>query len=146
MYVSDQMTREVFAVASDTSIETASRLLTTNGISGAPVISASGEPIGVITLADLADPDRPRSKRDGYPLFYVLHGAIVDEVGDSVAIAEGRVDDVMSRDVLSIDSSAELKDAGQMLVDNSVHRLIVIDDGKLVGIISTLDVLRGIFR
>jgi CBS domain-containing protein len=146
MYVSDQMTREVFAVACDTSIETASRLLTTNGISGAPVISATGEPVGVITVADLADPDRPRSEREGYPLFYVLHGAAVDEIGSSVAIAEGRVDEVMSRYVLSIDSSAELKDAGLMMVENSVHRLLVIDEGKLVGIISSLDVLRGVFR
>ena len=146
MYVSDQMTREVFAVASDTSIETASRLLTSNGISGAPVISATGGPIGVITLADLANPDRPPGKREGYPLFYVLHGSKVDEVGYSVAVGEGRVDDVMSTNILSIDSSAELSDAGRLMVENDVHRLLVIDEGKLVGIISSLDVLRGAYR
>ena len=146
MYVSDQMTKEVFAVASDTSIETASRLLATNGISGAPVISASGKPIGVITLSDLVDPDRPRSKRDGYPLFYVLHDSIVDEIGDSVAVTGGRVDDVMSKAILSIDSSATLRDAGLQLLENCVHRLLVIDEGKLVGVVSSLDVLRGMLR
>lgn len=146
MYVCDQMTREVFAVASDTSIETASRLLSTNGISGAPVISADGAPIGVISLVDLADPDRARSKREGVPLFYVVDGSMVDEVRDSVAVSEGRVDEVMSREVLSIDSSAELRDAGNMMVENSVHRLLVIDEDKLVGIISSLDVLRGMLR
>ncbi len=146
MYVCDQMTKEIFAVASDTSIETASRLLTTNGISGAPVISASGKPIGVVTLSDLLDPDRVRSKREGYPLFYVLHESGVEEVGDSVAICEGRVDDVMSKSVLSIDSSATLKDAGLQLIEKGVHRLLVIDDGKLVGVVSSLDILRGMLR
>jgi CBS domain-containing protein len=146
MYVSDQMTRDVFAVASDTSLETASRLLTTNGISGAPVISASGVPIGVISLTDLADPDRQPSRQAGYPLFYVLHGSTIEEVGDSVAVGEGRVEDVMSTAVLSIDSSATLKAAGLQLVECGVHRLLVIDEDKLVGVISSLDVLRGVLR
>lgn len=146
MYVKDLMTREVFAVATDTSIETAARLLTSMGISGAPVISASGTPIGVVTLTDLADPDRPRTQREGHPLFYVLHDKDFEEFGGSVRLATGQVDDVMSKEVLSIDSSATLKEAGQVLVENSVHRLLVIDEGKLVGIVSSLDVLRGLLR
>ena len=146
MYVSDLMTREVFAMASETSIETAARLLSSEGISGAPVISADGKPIGVVTLADLADPDRTRSKQQGSPLFYILQGPELEELGDFSHRGEGRVDEVMSKEVLSIDSSAELKEAGLMLVENSVHRLLVIDEGKLVGILSSLDVLRGVFR
>ncbi len=146
MYVSDQMSRDVFAVAKDTSIDTVSRLLVENGISGAPVISETGVPIGVVTLADLANASREGSDKRGSHTFYVLHDASVEELTYFEPASTGRVEDVMSDSVLSIDSSAALKDAGLMLVEHGVHRLLVIDEGKLVGIVSTLDVLRGVLR
>lgn len=141
--VADVMTPDVYAVAEDTSLETACRLLASRHITGAPVVSPSGRPVGVVSLSDLVDPDRDRSERDGYPLYYRLdHGHKV-ELSDGVAVGSGRVADVMSPFVLSIHASAPLEDAARIMLADQVHRLLVVDAGKLVGIVTATDLLRG---
>lgn len=142
--VSDVMTIDVYAFAQDTSIDTAARILANRHISGAPVISRSGQPVGVVTMADLVDPDRPRTQRSGYPLFYRIVEDRIEEIGDDVATGEGRVADVMSPFVLSIEASATLREAAHRMIGEQVHRLLVMDGTRLVGIVSSLDLLRGL--
>ncbi len=140
------MTREVYAVAPDTSIETAARLLATRHISGAPVVNGSGCPVGVISVADLIDPDRPRTDREGYPLFYRLTDGTPDEIGDGGAHADGQVSDVMSPFVLSVNAGCSLVEAARLMIAEQVHRLLVMEGRRLVGIVSAIDLLRGFAR
>lgn len=137
------MTRGVYAVARDTSIETAARLLATKHISGAPVVSARGVPVGVVSLKDLVDPDQTRSDREGYPLFYQVTGGLPVELGDDVNVSGGRVEDVMSPFVLSIKSSATLVEAARTMLREGIHRLLVLEGSELVGIVTVTDLLRG---
>ncbi len=141
--VSTIMTRDIYAVAPDTSIDTAARLLSTQHISGAPVVNGQGRPVGVVSMADLVDPDRPRPSTEGYPLFYHLVAGERTEVGDDVQLTEGRVADIMSPFVLSIDAGASLVEAATLMLAENVHRLLVMDGRKLVGIVTTTDLLRG---
>jgi CBS domain-containing protein len=142
--VSDVMTRDLYAVAPDTSIETAARLLSTRHIGGAPVVDRRGKAIGVISLFDLVDPDRPRTRRTGHPVFYKIHEGRPEALGDDVRIGHGEVSDVMSPFVLSIDASASLEIAARLMIDENVHRLLVVDGERLVGIVTTTDLLRGL--
>lgn len=141
--VADFMTTEIFAVSSDTSLETAARIMTSNGLSGLPVIGRGGRPHGVVTLTDIADPDRPKSERDGYPLFYRVSGKEMVELGDHVSVAKGRVGDVMSAAILSIESTATLAEAAARMSEAKVHRLLVTAGSVLVGIITTADITRA---
>lgn len=63
--VMEFMSRDVFAVGPDTSLETAARLLAQRRISGAPVID-KGRVVGVISASDLVDPDCDVSGVPGY--------------------------------------------------------------------------------
>ena len=137
------MTREIYAVAPDTSIETAARLLTTRHIGGAPVVTSHGKPVGVISLFDLVDPDRGRSQRNGHPMFYLLTEGHSVTLGDDIDLTGGRVADVMSPFVLSIEASSTLREAAKLMVRENVHRLLVMDQGQLVGIVTTTDLLRA---
>jgi CBS domain-containing protein len=141
--VAEVMTRDVYAVAPDTGLATAAELLQRKRITGMPVVDSDGRPIGVVTLADLYDPDRARSNDDGYPLFYRI--ADGERVGVSGAgePGRGRVSDMMSPFVLSIESTASLVDAANRMVSEAVHRLLVMDGGALVGIVTMTDLLRG---
>ncbi len=141
--VSDVMTREVVAVAPDTGVETAARLFTTQRISGAPVVSAKGRPVGVVTLADLVDPDRDVTNKKGFSHFYTVAGGEAFEVGDGAETNSGQVADVMSPFVLSIKSSASLAEAARVMVGDGVHRLLVLEGTELVGIVTSTDLLRG---
>jgi CBS domain-containing protein len=53
-----------------------------------------------------------------------------------------RVEDVMTRSVLSLPPDAPLQQVARMLVDNRIHRLLVVEGGELIGIISSTDLVR----
>jgi CBS domain-containing protein len=50
----------------------------------------------------------------------------------------------MSRDVLSIAPGASLEEAARRMRERRVHRLLVIEDGVLRGVVSALDLLVAI--
>ncbi len=54
------------------------------------------------------------------------------------------VEDIMSRDPVSTPSSTKVRELARMLVDRKIHRALVVDDGKLVGIVTATDVLRAV--
>lgn len=139
MQVLDVTTRDVYTLAPETTLDAAARLLARHHISGAPVVGATGRPIGVVSLADLVDPHRPRA---GYPAYYRGDGGVPAPGADGAAHA-GCVADVMSPFVLAIEASASLSAAAQRMLDDGVHRLLVMHDAQLVGIVTSLDLLRG---
>lgn len=140
--VADVMTTELVAVDAATSLETAARLLTQKRISGLPVLGAGRRPIGVVSLIDIVDPDHANGTT-GYPLFYSLTTGEPIELGGKISVPGGRVSDVMSPFVLSIEASASLKEAGKRMLGEQVHRLLVMQGGELVGIVTMSDLLRG---
>lgn len=137
------MTRDLFAVAPDTSLETAARMLVSRRITGAPVVSASGETVGVVTLVDLVDPDRQHSEAPGYSTFYAISGGWARTLGEGASPIEGRVEDVMTPATLCTRASTTIEDATRLMLDWKVHRLLVEEKGALCGIVSTIDLLRG---
>ncbi|HET6582827.1 MAG TPA: CBS domain-containing protein [Nannocystaceae bacterium] len=140
--VGDVMTREVLAVAPDTGLETAARLFAHRGISGAPVVEGR-RVVGVVSLADLADPDRDHTEEPGYPLFYRISDGFAHEVGEHVLPQEGRVADVMTRSVVSISADATIFEAAERMLQLGVHRLLVVRGEELIGIITTVGLLRA---
>ncbi|MFO0637203.1 MAG: CBS domain-containing protein [Nannocystaceae bacterium] len=144
--VMEVMTREVFAVAPDTSLETAARLLTERRVSGAPVIDAQHRVVGVISLSDLADPDRVASDEPGYPVYYRVTDGWTDERGDHAYARPGRVADLMTAAVISIGADATIAEAADRMLQLGVHRLLVIHGDRLSGVVSTVDLLRAFVR
>ena len=65
------------------------------------------------------------------------------EQGSDTEDSAGRVEDVMSTELLSINADADLKEAGAKMLEHHVHRILVVEDGKCVGIVSTLDLIRA---
>jgi CBS domain-containing membrane protein len=142
--VGEVMTREILALAPDTSLPTAARLFATRHITGAPVIDVSGRVLGVVSQTDLVDPDGARSEGAGHSIYYrIADGHTVAE-GEALVDAEGVVSDVMSPSVLAIGPDAPILEAVRAMVAEGVHRLLVADDGKLVGIVTSMDVLRAL--
>lgn len=58
--------------------------------------------------------------------------------------AEHTVEEVMTRSVHALPSTASVADAAEQMNTAGVHRLLVVDDGRLVGIITSTDVARAV--
>jgi CBS domain-containing protein len=114
----DAMTRDVIPVHPDDTIEQAIRSLVDNRISGAPVVNDAGELVGVISeyqLLEIAyDPNIKRSK----------------------------VRDFMTKDLLTVNANALLTTVATLFVSHRIRRVPVLENGKLVGIISRRDILK----
>ena len=141
--VRDVMTTDIFAVAPDTSLETAARMLTSKEITGAPVVDAEGETVGVISLVDLVDPDNQASERPGHSTFYRISEGWAMTKGESQTPRPGRVSDVMTPATLTTSEDTTVLDATKLMLEYRVHRLLVEKEGRLTGIVSTMDLLRG---
>ena len=119
--VEDIMTRHVMTVPPDVKVDELMWGLTMKGVSGAPVRDAAGHILGLVTKSDLADPTRPSR----------LHDATAE--------------DVMTPIVFAINAQDSVIEAAKRMVDTGSHRLVVIDDqGRLAGIVSTMDVMKAL--
>ncbi len=117
MTVRDAMSTELVTLGENESVLTGLKLLVKEGVSGAPVVSGDLQLIGMVTEFDL------------------LLG--VDYVGEAMPVSR-----VMSPDVVSIGPDAELEEARTLILAHNWRRLPVVQDGKLVGMLSRRDILR----
>ena len=60
------------------------------------------------------------------------------------AFDEHTAGEVMSRRILSLPPDVSVRHAAQVMLSSGVHRLLVIEAGQLVGLLSTTDVLRAV--
>lgn len=143
--VTDCMTREIFAVAPETSLEVTARLFSAKHISGVPVVDPEGHGLGVVTLNDLIDPDRSRGPAVGAPGYYKLVGGKLEPHHGGRVAAPGRADEVMTSFVVSVTADMPVREAMRLMVTDGIHRLFVHDDEKrIAGIVTSMDILRAL--
>lgn len=117
--VKDIMSKTVFTIdVSNTAFDVVREMM--NRDIGSVVITMKGEVVGVITKGD------------------ILREVIMKKADPQKTKAE----DVMSRPVVSIQPEAALEEASQIMAKSNVSKLPVIKDGKLLGILTSTDVIR----
>ncbi|HST25350.1 MAG TPA: CBS domain-containing protein [Gaiellaceae bacterium] len=141
MRVEDVMTKQVKTVAPETPLKEVARLLTELRISGLPVMH-DGELVGVISEADILIKERGTN-----PGLGGLVGLLFDETADIGrklhALTAG---EAMSSPPITIGPARPVSEAAGKMIDRIVNRLPVVDDGKLVGIVTRADLVRAFVR
>jgi CBS domain-containing protein len=144
MKVKDVMTRHPVTASPETRLRDLARLLTDRQISGVPVVDADGRCIGVVSEADLLfkQLSRPLSRR--LPLEWII-GERHDpaELRRRAALTAA---EAMSAPAITITSDRPIREAAAVMVERKVNRLPVVDDGRLVGIITRSDMVRAYLR
>ena len=138
MQVRDAMTRLAVTLRPGNSIVDAARVLSSNRISGAPVVE-DGRVTGVVSEADLMRTlSSPRRRAPSQPLMLLLlRGTATGQTQDV------RVGDVMSRRVISIGPRRSIREAAELIHRHGVRRLPVLDDdGYLIGVLARSDLVR----
>jgi CBS domain-containing protein len=150
----DLMQTEVVQLSIDTPVEEAVATFEEYNIRGAPVVDSTGRLVGVFSAHDLTRTEhvhggRLSVERDEY---YLANrdddeGPDLDPEGYSPGIL-GRetVGDWMRPGVISVGPDASLKEICRVMVKESIHRVLVTQNDRLKGLISTFDIVRYLAR
>lgn len=141
MQAKDIMTREVTTVPPSASVREAAKLMTDKRLSGLPVVTSDGRPVGMLTSSDLLH--RVETGTERRQSWLSSFFADPDEMARQYAKAHGlKTHEVMSRHVISVRDDAGLNEVAEVLDRNRLKRVPVVRDGTLVGIISRSDLVR----
>ena len=114
MKAEDVMTTNVITVTEHQTKQDAARLLSQHHISGLPVVNNEHVVMGVVTEYD-----------------------VISKKGQTVG-------EIITRGVISVTPDTNLEDVSRILVHERIKRLPVLDQGRLVGIISRADLVREV--
>ncbi len=145
MHAADVMTRHVITVDPGTTVQSLAGLLSERGISGAPVVDASGQLVGVVSEGDLLrrteiGTDQPGSVRRSW----WLEDFATARAREYVKSHGRTVGDIMTRDVVSVTEDTDLGEIARLLETNRIKRVPVLHDGKVVGIVSRSNLVRAL--
>jgi predicted transcriptional regulator len=146
--VREIMTTSVVTAAPDMSIRELGQLLMRTKVSGVPVVDESGRPIGVVSKSDIID--WAHNEDDAYGLekmFYRNAFGVKEPLPPGFhleRIEEGTVQEIMTPLVLSVSAGTPIRLAARMMAFEGVHRVIVLEEGKIVGILTTMDIVRAV--
>ena len=143
--VRDVMTSPVFSVTVSTPLKDVARLLVEHRISGVPVVDDAGAVVGVVSEADFL------LKGGGHEVarrrwFGRILGEDREETARQAKIGAITAGEAMTSPATTIEADRLTTAAATLMVDRAVNRLPVIDDGKLVGILSRADLVRAFVR
>src|SRR5690554_6234285 len=143
MLAEDIMVREVATVTEGTQVEDIARLLLERRISAVPVVSTSGEVVGIVSEGDLMR--RAEIKTEKQSSWWLSLLLTDTDRATNYIKSHGRgAKDVMSTPVVTIDPQASLNEIAEILEKRSIKRVPVLRDGRLVGIVSRANLLRGL--
>jgi len=148
----DVMQREVHSVSPNMSLADLERSFCDSGESGFPVVAEGNRLLGVVSRTDIVRKLAVEQSYAEYESAYYWDFGSPEPpaAGDDVALQIGqrleslRVEDVMSHSPITVTGDASLRDLARVLVDRRIHRLPVVEDGALVGILTSTDLVRTI--
>ena len=116
MKARDIMRKQVLTVRPETTLRELARLLSSRGVSGAPVVGPQGDLIGVVSQTDLL-----RQRDEDSP-----------------------VASVMTPWTVSFEEETEISELARQMLAKNIHRVVVTREGRLCGIITTMDMVRAL--
>jgi len=125
--VSDYMTRDLITFRPDQTVEEVIHSLIKNRISGAPVVNENNELIGMISEGDCIK-------------------QLTESRYFNMPMGDNRVENHMVKNVETIDGRISIFDAGKKFLDSKRRRFPIVENGKLVGQISQMDVLKAAMK
>jgi CBS domain-containing protein len=144
----DVMQTAVATIECDATLLDAHRLFVEEEIHGAPVVDADGAVVGVISTLDLLRAVRdehesaasePSYYREFLPFSGPDWGSGPEDFQDR--LSQRTVGEAMTESVVSVAPDASIPEIAGALRQNRIHRVLVADAGRLLGIVSTFDLV-----
>ncbi len=144
MIAKDLMTTPVITIEETSTVENAARLMLEQDISALPVLNGEGKVVGILTHSDFGLSPKYRPLMDN--VFSMLGSTTTTRHLEETANKVGGklVRDVMRRHVITASQDMEMERVAQLMLRANIHRLPIVDGGRLVGIITRHDFLKMI--
>ena len=147
----DIMQENVVFIGHSDSMREAMNLMMEHRVSGLPVLSGTDKCVGVVSARDILEFEQEQAESDGEaeddvePYFDPLRDRweTIRVVGHVDSLPDVPVEDVMTRDLVSVEPKTPIKQVAQVMLEHDVHRILVLDDHQyLHGLISSFDFVR----
>lgn len=169
--VQDIMHADVTTASPDMSVRQLTRHLADEEISGMPVVDGSGGLLGVVSSSDVVrlasedgsvevaradvatralvtDPDSEEEDPDPFGFFLPedspIHRRIALQHVTESRFDAASVADIMTPVTFSVPPTMSVRELADFLVRGRIHRAVVVDEGRLIGIVTSYDVLRAV--
>lgn len=129
MLVREWMSRQPVTITMDMSITEALRVMRQRQVRRLPVLDESGDMVGIVSESDLlyASPSPVTSLS-----IYEMHDLLT----------RLKVSELMAKDVITVTPDTPLEEAARIMADSKIGGLPVVEDGRLVGIITETDIFK----
>ncbi len=146
------MSADVLSVYEGWSIKRLADFFLDHGISGAPVIASDHQLVGVVSVSDIFKFANASSEVKSEALQSCYRNATGIDIASRADLVEWSknaevnctVHQIMAQRVISVEADSNITDIANVLVSNAIHRVFVIEDKKIVGVISSTDMLRSL--
>ena len=147
----DIMNQDVLSVGIDWSVDQLANFLIENSISGAPVVSDDGKLAGVVSLTDIVRyrsmPATENRDEDDIHEYYIHTSELNysnEEIESFHLDAESLISvrDIMTPRTFNVSEDTKIRNVADAMIRGNIHRVLVTRDETLVGIITTMDMLR----
>ena len=141
MKAHEAMTKDVITVRPSTTVREIAALLVRHRISAVPVVSDDGRAIGIVSQTDLghrSETETEKRRKWWLELFADANTKARDYIKSHGTTAQ----DVMTRFIVSVSKDANLSEVAEILDTHRIRQVPVMQDGKLVGMISRADLVR----
>lgn len=133
MEVKDRMTKNPVTIQVGETARAAAELMRAKKIRHLPVVDASGKLTGIVTDRDLRQ--------------ILFAPAMRTRLGDAASLAEQvTVDEIMTTPAVTTTPYADLAEAAKIMHDRKIGALPVVERGRVVGILSEIDVLKAFYE
>jgi len=119
MLVKEAMNKGVKTIRPSDTVKNAAQIMNENRIGSLVVVSGTGEVVGIITERDI----------------------LTDIVAESKNAEDVKIEEIMTKNIITISPEKSLEDAADVMTENKIKKLPVVENGKLIGIITATDLI-----
>jgi CBS domain-containing protein len=143
MKASDVMTWGVISIEPNASVMRAAQVMLQNKISGLPVVEPDGRLVGMVTEGDFLRRGElgTQRRRPRWLEFLIGPGRLANEY---VHACGHKVSEIMTASPLTITANTPLEEVVELMERRRVKRLPVIEDGKVIGVVSRANLLHAL--
>jgi CBS domain-containing protein len=144
MQVQEIMTRHLLKVRIGTTVAETANLLIKNHISGAPVVDAEERVVGFLSEKDIFRAMYPNAKSAAFDQKFWAD--FVRQDRQPADVRRLRVEDLMNRDIITVKPTDPVLEVGAVMLSKGIERILVMDRGRLAGLVARRDVFHAILR